>query len=286
MAALQADSVSIEAGTLTLNGTVNTSSLDTQRRYSGRHRDHQQQRQQSRRHGIRGQMRPGQLTITGDYSSVRGAPACRVCQFQYSNVGVLQVNGSADLAGELIISAGPDLIADVLIADGGITGSFDSISVDGRALVAVVPSANTISIARVSTTLEDNMVEAALDNSYLVLDTLASGIHVRPGSGIWLKGLGSYGERDEVDGLPGGDYTIGGGAIGADWQISERFRIGGMFAYTSMDLDSDDNSDGSADNYSFGAFANYDQDHQLGCNLGNACVHQWATAIPIRTGGC
>lgn len=212
----------------------------------------------------------GQLTITGDY--LQSSSASLRVSSSNTNIGLLQVNGSADLAGDLIVSAGPDLIADLLIADGGITGAFERISVDGRALVAIVPTANTIQMVRVSTTLEDNMVEAGLDNSYLTLDTLASGIHSRAGSGIWLKAMGSYGERDEVDGLPGGDYTIGGGGIGGDWQIGENFRIGGLFAYTSTDLDSDDGGDGSADNYNYGAFANYDRATRWGGVWGTLAV--------------
>lgn len=212
----------------------------------------------------------GTLTITGDY--VQSSSASLRVSSSNTNIGLLQVNGSADLAGELIVSAGPDLIADVLIADAGITGAFDSITVDGRALVAIVPTANSIQMVRVSTTLEDNMVEAGLDNSYLTLDSLASGIHSRAGSGIWLKAMGSYGERDEVDGLPGGDYTIGGGGIGGDWQISENFRIGGLFAYTSTDLDSDDGGDGSADNYNYGAFAHYDRATRWGGIWGTLAV--------------
>jgi len=212
----------------------------------------------------------GQLTITGDY--LQSSSASLRVSSSNTNIGLLQVNGSADLAGDLIVSAGPDLIADLLIADGGITGAFERISVDGRALVAIVPTANTIQMVRVSTTLEDNMVEAGLDNSYLTLDTLASGIHSRAGSGIWLKAMGSYGERDEVDGLPGGDYTIGGGGIGGDWQIGENFRIGALFAYTSTDLDSDDGGDGSADNYNYGAFANYDRATRWGGVWGTLAV--------------
>jgi hypothetical protein len=259
--AVQADTVTVESGTLTLNGSVTTSSVDISAGtlagvgvING---------SVNNTAGTVSAGDPaGQLTITGDYIQASGA-SLRVASSN-TNVGVLQVNGSAELAGNLVISAGPDLIADLLIADGGITGSFDTISVDGRALVAVVPTANTISMVRVSTTLEDNMVEAGLDNSYLMLDGLASGIHTRPGSGIWLKALGTYGERDETDGLPGGDYTIGGGGIGGDWQLGENFRIGGLFAYTSTDLDSDDGGDGSADNYNYGVFANYDRDTSWG----------------------
>lgn len=199
----------------------------------------------------------GTLFVNGNY--VQGTDGTFRVNSSNTNIGLLQVSGSADLAGELIVSAGPDLVADILIADGGITGAFDDISIDGRALIAVVPSANRIQIARISTTLEDNMVEAGLDNSYLTLDTLASGIFTQPRSGLWIKALGSYAERDEVDGLPGGDYTIAGGGAGGDWQINERFRVGGLFAYTETDLDSDDGSDGEADNYNYGLYAHYDQ---------------------------
>lgn len=253
---LQTDAIQLESGTLTLNGNVTTGGVDiTAGTLAGTGVINGSVSNQS---GTVSAGDPaGVLTITGDYTQT-GNASLRVSSSN-TNVGVLQVNGSADLAGELIISAGADLIADVVVADGGITGSFDSVSVDGRALVAIVPGANTISMVRVSTTLEDNMVEAGLDNSYLMLDSLASGIHTRPGSGIWLKAMGTYGERDETDGLPGGDYTIGGGGIGGDWQVGENFRIGGLFAYTSTDLDSDDGGDGSADNYNYGLFANYDR---------------------------
>jgi uncharacterized protein with beta-barrel porin domain len=267
---LAAEQVFIESGTLTLNGSVTTAgnlqlnggTLAGTGTINGTVNN------------LAGTVAAGdvagQLTITGDY--LQSSTASLRVSSSNTNIGRLQVNGSADLAGELIVSAGPDLIADILIADGGITGAFDNISVDGRALVAIVPTANSIQMVRVSTTLEDNMVEAGLDNSYLTLDTLASGIHTRPGSGIWLKAMASYGERDDVDGLPGGDYTIGGGGIGGDWQTGENFRIGGLFAYTSTDLDSDDGGDGSADNYNYGAFANYDRDTAWGAIWGTLAV--------------
>jgi outer membrane autotransporter protein len=254
---VEADSTLIESGTLTINNSLN-SPLGIDLSGGGLSGTGTITGNVSNSAGIIAAGDPaGTLFLNGNY--VQGVDGTFRVNSSNTNIGLLQVSGTADLAGELIVSAGPDLVADILIADGGITGAFDDISVDGRALIAVVPSANRIQIARVSTTLEDNMVEAGLDNAYLTLDTLASGIFTQPGSGLWVKGLGSYAERDEIDGLPGGDYTIAGGGAGGDWQINEQFRVGGLFAYTNTDLDSDDGSNGSADNYNYGLYASYDQ---------------------------
>lgn len=197
----------------------------------------------------------GTLTIDGDYRQASTA-TMRVTGSS-SDIGRLQVNGSADLAGTLVVSAGSDVVSDILVADGGIDGFYDNVQVDGRALVAVVPSPNSIRLVRTSTTLEDNMVEANLDNTYLVLDALAPPLP-EARSGVWVRGIGYYGDRNETDGLPGGDYWIGGALIGGDWQASDRWRIGGAAGYTSTNLDSDDDSHGDSDNWNYGIYALYD----------------------------
>ncbi len=198
----------------------------------------------------------GTLTIQGNYTQTSSGTLR--AQASGSGIGVLQVTGSADLAGNLIVEAGADTVADILIADGGINGFFDDVTVEGRALATVVALDNSIRVVRVSPTLEDNMVEANLDNSYLALDMLRAPRDPQAPSGLWVEGLGHYGERDDVDGLPGGDYLIGGAAVGGDWRVSDNFRLGAAVGYTSLDLDSDDGSDGEADNVNYGVYARYD----------------------------
>jgi hypothetical protein len=198
----------------------------------------------------------GTLTVVGDY--VQGADAFLHVGSGSGQVGVLDVGGTATLTGTAIISAGSDGIFEFLVADDGIIGAFDDVAVDGRAVVSLLPSANSVSFIRASTTVEDNMVDAAVDNALLTLDSLSSGSESAGAGGPWFKVLGHYGDRDEVDGLAGGDYTIGGGAVGGDWVFaSGKSRLGAAVGYTTTDVDIDDGSDGEADNIIYGLYYEY-----------------------------
>ena len=199
----------------------------------------------------------GTLSVTGDY--VQSESGVLRVGSGGAQVGLLDVSGTATLAGTAVISAGSDGVFEFLVADGGIIGEFDEVVVDGRAVVSVLPSANSLSFIRASTTVEDNMVDAAIDNVVLTLDSLSSGAESAGGGGPWFKVLGHYGDRDEVDGLPGGDYTIGGGAAGADWAFaSGKSRLGAAVGYTTTDVDIDDGSEGEADNLIYGVYFEYE----------------------------
>ena len=202
----------------------------------------------------------GTLAIAGDYTQ-NAAGNLKVSSSSSGQVGLLQVAGVAELAGTVTISAGSDGIYDFLTADGGIEGEFDELAVDGRALVTLVSSGNTLSFVRASTTVEDNTVHAALDSAVLTLDGLSPGGRHYGGGGVWFKALGHYGDRDEREGIAGGDFTIGGGMAGVDWRIGDsRFLVGAGVGATKTDLDIDDGGDGEADNIIYGAYLEYATD--------------------------
>ena len=202
----------------------------------------------------------GTLTIDGNYTQQAGANL-RVSSDSSGGVGLLRITGTANLAGTVTVSAGSDGIYDFLVADGGIQGEFDELAVDGRALIALLSTENTISFVRASTTVEDNMVHAALDSSVLSLDALSPSGRLYGGGGVWFKALGHYGERDEVDGIAGGDFDIVGGMAGLDWRPGDgKFAIGAGIGASHSDVDVDDGSDGEIDSVLFGAYLEYAPD--------------------------
>ena len=199
----------------------------------------------------------GTLRIDGNYNQSAGA-SLRVTSSANASLGRVEISGAADLAGTVEVDAGSDGIYEFLVADDGISGSFDELVVNGRALVTLVSTDTTVSFVRASTTVEDNMVHAALDAAVLTLDGLWEGGRYSEQSGPWVKALGHYGDRDEIDGVAGGDFTIGGGMAGFDWQFGDgAFRAGFGGGYTTTDLDIDDGGDGEADNVVYGAYLGY-----------------------------
>lgn len=199
----------------------------------------------------------GTLTIDGNYSQ-GGNGLLRVTSSAGSGVGNLRITGTADLAGTVEIQAGSDGIYEFLSADGGITGEFDDVVVAGRALVTLLPTENTLRFVRASTTVEDNMVFAMLDAAVLTLDGLQTGGRSAGDSGVWLKPVGHWGEKEEEDGVPGGDFWIYGAMGGLDWSFAnDSWRVGLGGGYTTTDLDIDDGGDGEADNTVYGAYVEY-----------------------------
>ena len=57
--------------------------------------------------------------------------------------------------------------------------------------------------------------------------------------GMWIQGVGQWGDRSSVDGFSGYDYSMGGAALGVDYGVSDRVALGASFgyAYTSIDQD-------------------------------------------------
>jgi outer membrane autotransporter protein len=55
--------------------------------------------------------------------------------------------------------------------------------------------------------------------------------------GMWIQGVGQWGDRSSVDGFSGYDYSMGGTALGIDYAVSDRMAVGASFgyAYTSID---------------------------------------------------
>ncbi len=199
----------------------------------------------------------GTLTIDGNYAQ-GGSGRLRVASSPGSGVGLLQVTGTATLAGTVEIQAGSDGIYEFLTADGGIDGEFDELVVDGRALVTLIPSGNSLSFVRASTTVEDNMVFAAIDAAVLTLDGLQTGGRSAGESGLWIKPVGHWGDKEEEEGVPGGDFWIYGAMGGFDWSFAnDRVRVGAGGGYTTTDLDIDDGGEGEADNTVYGAYLEY-----------------------------
>ncbi len=200
----------------------------------------------------------GTFTIDGDYTQ-GAAGTLRIASDAGGRGGLLRVTGTASLAGTVVVQAGSDGIYDLLTADGGIEGGFDDLQVDGRALVTLVPGDNTLSFVRASTTVEDNVVHAALDAATLTLDGLHTGGRANGLNGVWVKPLGHYGEKDESEGIVGSDFTILGGMAGADWSFG-KLRVGVGAGYTQTDLDIDDGGEGEADSTIYGAYFEYTVD--------------------------
>ncbi len=200
----------------------------------------------------------GTFTIDGDYTQ-GAAGTLRITSDAGGRGGLLRVTGTASLAGTVVVQAGSDGIYDFLTADEGIEGGFDEVQVDGRALVTLVPGDNTLSFVRASTTVEDNVVHAALDAATLTLDGLQTGGRANGLNGVWVKPLGHYGEKGESEGIVGSDFTILGGMAGVDWSFG-RLRVGAGAGYTQTDLDIDDGGEGEADNTVYGAYFEYTVD--------------------------
>ena len=192
------------------------------------------------------------LTLTGDFQQLSGG-SLRVGEGT-GGIGQLLISGTADLAGELVIAAGSDTVADVLTAEGGISGDFSSIRTDGRAQVAVSVGSNSVRIVRASTTVQDNQIDAALDSAYLTLDNLSGGVVNPSEGGLWARALGHYGDREERDELPGGDWWITGAMVGGDFRLGQHIRIGAALGHTRTKLDVDDGSEVESDNLIYGAY--------------------------------
>ncbi len=197
----------------------------------------------------------GTFTIDGDYTQ-GAAGTLRIASDAGGRGGLLRVTGTASLAGTVVVQAGSDGIYDFLTADGGIEGGFDDVQVDGRALVTLVPGDNTLSFVRASTTVEDNVVHAALDAATLTLDAFQTGGRANGPNGVWVKPLVHYGEKDESEGIVGSDFTILGGMAGVDWSFGG-LRVGVGAGYTQTDLDIDDGGEGEAGNTMYGAYFEY-----------------------------
>ncbi len=201
----------------------------------------------------------GNLAINGDYTQ-GSEGTLRIASDPSGRIGQLGVGGTASLAGTVVVQAGSDGIYDFLTAFDGIEGEFDELVVDGRALVTLVQRGNTLSFVRGSTTVEDNVVFAALDAATLTLDALQPGGRSNGQRGLWLKPIGHYGDKDESEGIAGGDFTIFGGMAGIDWSLG-KLRIGAGAGYTNTDLDIDDGGEGETDNVIFGAYMEYASEH-------------------------
>lgn len=252
-----APSVTVESGTLTVNGTLDTrlaglvpgeilllgGSLAGRGTFIGNLENS----------GGRVVVGERDLVLTGDY--VQGSAGSLRVGDGTTDIGRFQISGTAALDGELVVAAGSDAVADVLTADGGISGDFSSIRIDGRAQVAVAVGANSVRIIRASTSVQDSQLDAALDSAYVVLDSLSAGTgDPRTGSGLWLRGIAHYGDRKERDELPGGDWWISGLVFGGDVLLGSRVRLGGGVGYSRTSLDADDGSDLDADNVLYGAY--------------------------------
>ncbi|MDD3294597.1 MAG: autotransporter domain-containing protein, partial [Geobacteraceae bacterium] len=71
--------------------------------------------------------------------------------------------------------------------------------------------------------------------------------------GMWIQGVGQWGDRSSVDGFNGYDYSMGGTALGVDYAVSERVALGASFGYAYTSIDQDKRfADGSVTSY-FGA---------------------------------
>jgi subtilase-type serine protease len=55
--------------------------------------------------------------------------------------------------------------------------------------------------------------------------------------GIWGRGYGLFGERENERDAPGYDYQMGAGAVGLDYQFTGKFLAGVVFGYTDGSVD-------------------------------------------------
>jgi len=68
--------------------------------------------------------------------------------------------------------------------------------------------------------------------------------------GMWIQGVGQWGDRSSVDGFNGFDYSMGGTALGVDYAVSDRVALGASFGYAYTSIDQDNRfANGSVNSY-------------------------------------
>jgi outer membrane autotransporter protein len=68
--------------------------------------------------------------------------------------------------------------------------------------------------------------------------------------GVWIQGVGQWGNRNSVDGFSGYDYSMGGTALGIDYAVSDHIAVGAAFGYAYTSIDQDNRfANGSINSY-------------------------------------
>lgn len=226
----------------------------------------------------------GTTTILGDL--VQGPNSEIEIETENGMGDLVQVSGTASLAGNLhVIHSGPDVAYSALTA-GTVTGTFDTVThAASRVQTVVSYTANSVDLATVSPAGLDARTDLALRNGTLLLDTLSGRLHGRQGvmtgttrspnaslygpyqstalddRGFWFRGLGQYGERSESEGVLGSETRLTGLVLGGDNHLSDHSTFGGAFAYTQGDAEVEqDVASTSADSYMLGAYYGYERE--------------------------
>ncbi|MEB0151051.1 autotransporter domain-containing protein, partial [Pseudomonas sp. CCC2.2] len=71
---------------------------------------------------------------------------------------------------------------------------------------------------------------------------------------LWLQGLGSYGRLDGDHGSSDLTQRTKGGLLGADWALTQDWRMGMLGGYSKTDVDSS-GMDGTVNSWHAGAYA-------------------------------
>jgi len=74
---------------------------------------------------------------------------------------------------------------------------------------------------------------------------------------VWGRYFASWGEQDEIDSVPGYDFTAHGPLFGYDRFATEHLLIGGMIGYTRTDLDGDAGSEADINTFLLGLYGSY-----------------------------
>ena len=194
----------------------------------------------------------GSLTIDGDLTL--GSTSTLEVELNSTNSDLLTVTGSTSLAGDLLLipldcSDGAGLT--FLTSQGGVSGTFATVSVQGGGEATIIYDANSVSIdnddvltlltARPTTANSQMSIssQTTADFGASVMNYL-KGAQQGRADGLWLAGFAERNARDPIGGSLGYDLSTYGTIIGASKALTDHWSAGFSFTHAkgSADLDS------------------------------------------------
>ncbi|WP_286977706.1 autotransporter domain-containing protein [Pseudomonas sp.] len=168
--------------------------------------------------------------------------------------------------------------------------AIDSSAAANRAGAQLNPSA-TLSAATQSSMYAITQVQNIAGTHLGHLRGESSGVSTGEGpanSGLWGQAFGGTAHRDESDDVAGYRARYNGLVIGADGQVNDKWRAGGLFSYTQTSTDNNDDNKGSSadvDAYGLFAYASYSADPWYLDLSAGAVQHQFDTKRRIDFNG-
>ena len=227
-----------------------------------------------------GTVRPGgsigTLTV-GSY--VQGANSTLAIEVSPTQSSLLQVTGTASIAGTVAVTLDPGTYAShvyPILTAASVTGTFSTLTASGAALPGLVyglsyaPAGNEVDLVLASTkgtSVYGDALSAALDSADAYARTVldhgvdcagsdqASGGTACASNGVWLKALGSTGETDSTPLASGYSFNRGGFIGGIDRTVAAGIKLGVSFGWQHTSTNSFDYAaSAKVDQYDFGLY--------------------------------